>query len=798
MLRPPPQTPIISPVSKPAGSYAPLPSQHDTVDVGRVIDTIRRNWKRIALGVAVGLLIAAAYMRFAVPRYEATSTVRIEARQSTLPTIYTEQAARDEIFTEIEVLRSRTIAADVVDSLAMQFEVTEPRRKTRNSLFSELRVAATADTGRFRLIRTSDTTFEIEGTGRVAVQGRVVELNGTTFVIAPGAKSATVIAVRIRSRDEAITKLRKAVDIGRSGLQASIIALRYESTDPVIAYRAINEWTASYIRRRQSVQRSEARNTAAFIQAQLDTLTPELARAEDRLLAFRGAQNIVAPEFEASTQVTQYAELQATRNELDAERSALDEAVRSVRSAAEAAPSDAPSPYRDLLGFPTLLRNQAASELLRALSSLDEQRTALLLKRTAADPDVILMTERIRVVENQLRGLTTTYLRGLSAQVAGADRSLAGYASRLRAVPAQQVEYARLQRAPRVYEELVSLLQTRLKEAQITEAVQDASVRIIDPAVAPTRAADPNPPLILAFGLVGGLLLGTGAAFWRESRVSTIRTRRELEEISDVPVLGLIPAFDPRKRRIGLGNFSESANTRPLPVPMPIASGHGAGTAELAANEAFVRLLLNAQWSTNRLLRSLLVTSPLPGDGKTTSVLHLAAAAVSQQRRVLVIDADMRCGGLSTALSLRDRPGLADLVTRSASLIECINDVTLMDGMRADVIGAGSLSHVVSGPLLARGLHELLAEEHGYDLILIDTPPVNVVTDAASLASLTDGVLLVARAGVTSPGAVDLALDQLNRAGANVIGVVLNGAELLRAEGYGSMDHYRAYALARA
>lgn len=776
-----------------------FPARGDVVDVGRLLDTFRRQWKRIAVGLIAGLAIAVAYMRIAVPRYQAVSTVRIDARQSTLPSIYSEQTARDEVFTEIEVLRSRTLAADVVDSLSMQFEMVEPKRMTRTALFSTIHVDAVEDTGTFRLVHRKNGNYEVEGSGRVVVPGRLTTLHGTTFVLRPSVAPPGVIEVHVRSRDEAITMLRKAVDVGRSGLQASIIALSYESTDPALARDVLNAWTSNFIRRRQSVQRSEASNTAAFIQAQLDTLNPELARAENRLLAYREANKIVAPELEANTEVTQTAQLQATRSEIEAERSALDQALRRARASAETASPDAPSPYRELLGFPTLLRNQAASELLRSLASLDEQRTSLLIRRTSADPDVVTITERIQVVEKQLQGLTSTYLRGLTAQVASVDNALSGHASRMRSIPTQQVEYARLQRAPRVYEELVNMLQTRLKEAQITEAVKDASVRIVDPAVAPIRPSNPNPPLVLAFGLVGGVIVGTGMAFWREGRTVAIHTRRDLQEISDVPVLGLIPNFDPAKRRIRGERASQGASDRPLPMPSPLAlvSSRDSTAAALAAKEAFVRLFLNVQWSGARV-RTMLVTSPLPGDGKTTSALYLAAAAVSQQRRVLLVDADLRCGGLTSALALRDRPGLVDLVAGTASLDECVKHVTLMDGLNADVVGAGSLSRVVGVPQLVRGLQSLLTMSHGYDLILIDTPPINVVADAAALASLADGVLLVARAGATPPMAVDLALDQLHRAGANMLGVALNAADLERTEGYGSMEHYRAYTMARA
>jgi polysaccharide biosynthesis transport protein len=778
--------------------HAPTPhvsSTADVIDVRGLTAALRRNWRRIAIGAALGGALAVLYLRLAIPRYEATATVRIDARQNTLPTIYAEQSARDEVFTEIEVLRSRTMAADVVDGLALTVEMVQPERVSRRDIFASLAVTATADTGTFLLERRKDGTYGVEGSTLVVTPGTSAQVGGVNFVLAKGV-TAGVIQWRLHPREAAIASLRRDVEIGRAGLQASIIALRYESRDPELARDVLNAWTTSFIQRRQSIHRAEATSTAAFIQAQLDTLMPQLKVAEDRLLAYRNANRIVAPEVEASTQVNQRALLQATRNEIESERSALQQAMSRVRVVAADAPADAPSPYRELLGFPTLLKNQAASELLRSLATLDDQRSTLLMRRTMADPDVITLSERVRGVEKQLQGLTATYLRGLTAQVTATDRALGSYASSMRAIPTQEVEYARLQRAPRVYEELVSLLQTRLKEAQITEAVTDASVRVVDQAVTPWRPSSPNAPLVLAFGVMGGLLFGSGLAFFREHGVATVRSRRDLQGLTDVPVLGMIPSFHPSTRRIGILREPEDARSRP--ASLALTSARSTRASELAAVEAFARLLMNVTWTAGRPIHSLLVTSPLPGDGKTTTVLHLAAAAVAQQLRVLVIDADLRCGGLTAALSLRETRGLVDILTGASPLSECVPSVVLPGGGHADAIGAGSLSRAAGVPQVVKGLNELLDETGDYDLVLIDTPPVNIVADAAAMASLTQGLLLVTRAGETPQAAVDVALEQLHRAGARILGTVLNGAELQRNEGYGSLAQYHAYTLERA
>ncbi len=313
----------------------------------------------------------------------------------------------------------------------------------------------------------------------------------------------------------------------------------------------------------------------------------------------------------------------------------------------------------------------------------------------------------------------------------------------------------------------MSLLQTRLKEAQITEAVQDPSVRVVDMAVLPSKPSWPKTPLLLMAGLLTGMLAGAATGFAREARVSMVRSRRDLQEVADVPVLGLIPSFSPSSRRIGPRPRQAGALNDPRPA-LQLADGGArpSRVADLAAAEAFVRLYLNAEWSAGHPLRSILATSPLPGDGKTTSVLHLAGAAAGQARRVLVVDADLRCGGLTHALELGERRGLADILAGDATLGESIVSVQLPGGGRADALGAGSVARAAGVPQIVEAVREVLRQAEHYDLILIDTPPINIVADAAALAPLTDGVLLVTRAGETSIAAIDVALDQLQRAGA--------------------------------
>ncbi len=219
--------------------------------------------------------------------------------------------------------------------------------------------------------------------------------------------------------------------------------------------------------------------------------------------------------------------MQADRAGLEAERGALAALMQRIQLDSAASP-DGPSPYRRLLGFPSILRNQAASELLGSLAVLENERSALLRRRTWIDPDVQSLTARIDDLDAQLKGIATTYLEGLTSQVAGLDQAGRQFGRAMDSLPQVEIQTARLQREATILEELYATMTTRLKEAEIVRAVQDPAVRVVDRAFPAERPLRPKPALNLALSLILGSMLGLGLSLGREMlrQVGTLPGRR--------------------------------------------------------------------------------------------------------------------------------------------------------------------------------------------------------------------------------------------------------------------------------
>jgi tyrosine-protein kinase Etk/Wzc len=607
--------------------------------------------------------------------------------------------------------------------------------------------------------------------------GERVQLAGFTFMLAPAAAAHERIEMRVRSFPIAVRNFRRKLAIGRPDREANIVDVRWEGTDRNLAQAIPNQVAREFIARRDQVRKTQARSTVQFLEEQIDTLGQQLRGSETSLLAFRQQQHVIDPVTEAETQVGKLADMRAERDQTDAERASLLSVIDDIGREAR---GDGASPYRRLLGFPSLLRNPAASELLRSLNEVENQRARLLQTRSAEDPDVMLFSQRIRQMESELQGLASTYLQSLTNTIGSLDIVLARFSADLARIPAKEIQLARLRRQAKVTEDIYTELQTRLKEAQIAAAVEDPSVRVMDPAIPPLKPIRPNAPLSFTLAIVLGLVLGLGVAFAREQMDNTIHNRDELQEMSEhVPVLGILPRI-----RLVQG---ERRSARRFFVPARRNGDHAAEYRRVAGNrlaggavsEAYRTLRTNIAFTQLDAPPKVLVfTSALPGEGKSTSACNLAITLAQQGLRVALIDADLRRGSLHESFAgVSEEPGLSNVLLGSIPVAQALHPVEV-EGAQLLFMPTGTAppnpAELLASPRVPQLLDEL---KPALDAIVIGTPPLNIVTDAAILGSRVDGVVVVVRAGVTERDAYRYALEQLSAVHARVLGCVLNDVD---------------------
>ena len=309
-------------------------------------------------------------------------------------------------------------------------------------------------------------------------------------------------------------------------------------------------------------------------------------------------------------------------------------------------------------------------------------------------------------------------------------------------------------------------LSARADQLQILASLQTGNAELVQLAQTPTSPTSPKVARNLVLAVILGLALGIGSALIVHRLDRRVREPEELEAAFGFPVLGSIPrstAFEQGKA---------------LTIPDEVNTPHG-------ETEAFRLLRARLRYfNVDKEVRSVLVTSAAPGDGKTTIAVHLAAAAASSGAKVLLLEADMRRPTISQRLGSVPKVGLAEVLTHAVELGQSLRSITVQNGAAApsvvqpsfDLISAGFLPPNPHELIESRRMSELLEQlEAQYDLVIIDTPPLLAVSDAIPLIRRVDGVIIVSRLGSTTRDAARRLAAELDGLAAPVLGVVANG-----------------------
>jgi non-specific protein-tyrosine kinase len=326
---------------------------------------------------------------------------------------------------------------------------------------------------------------------------------------------------------------------------------------------------------------------------------------------------------------------------------------------------------------------------------------------------------------------------------------------------------AKLAQYRQIYSNLVlSYEQVRLSEAQNTSNVVQ-----VEPATPAKKPIRPQLLLNTFIAAAVGLLLSISAIFVIETLDDSLKTPDEVNQLLGLPVLGVI-----------LNHPSEDG--RPISQEEPRSP----------VSEAFRTLRTNVQYtSVDHPPRVILVTSPTPGEGKTTVITNLAIVLAQSGRHVAIIDADMRRPTVHRKLGLNNHNGLSSLFVKPDAVLSGTLKRTPITNL--SVITSGHLPPNPSELLGSQKMNTIIeALKMEVDIILIDTPPTNAVTDAAVLGSVVDGILLVMRPGITKQAAARQCVEQLRRVNAKILGVILNNIETKSSRyGYYYQRAYQGY-----
>ncbi|MEE8134300.1 MAG: polysaccharide biosynthesis tyrosine autokinase [Gemmatimonadales bacterium] len=733
---------------------------------------IVRHWFLVLLITGLVAGGAAFTGRDAIPQYRSTLTLQVTSSKTAfgrMDDIDVDPVAllTDPVLSEALILSTQALARAVVDHLALRVAVDDPAIP-RGNVMANVVVDSSAVLAPFSIVHQAggEGWSLLNGSGSTIATGTYgarAQGPGFAFDVLPKGQGPGTVGFRIVHRDEAAGWVRAGLSY-QVRQATSAFDVSFVGTDPSLVPFVLNG-AASQLRI-DGVQRLSAAigRRAEFIRDAMDSTERGLRFVLDTIQRFKETRNVTDLTAEEGALVQTIAAV-------DRDRLGVRVRISTLESAIEAGTENLPALNR-LAAVDAVQFNAALAFQINRLLNLYEERrslTAGAFGLGSDNPQVQTLEAEITDAHTALAEAARTALEALHRRDSALGDNVAELRHQLSGYADAGNELARIEISASTLQETARWLRAQHQLVQLQQASLGPYVTVLDGASRPVRIGTSLQQKVF-LGVFVGLLIGIGGAFFLEYLDQTIKTSADVERVLHTPVLGQIPY------ELALSGGRRGSNrivtTTELPHDDP-------------ATEAFRALRTNITFvGAERPLQLIVVSSPGPGEGKTTITANLALTLANAGSRTVLIDGDLRRPTQHRAFGIVQEPGLTDVLVGDAKLVEVIR-LDLADNL--DVVPAGKIPPNPSellGSDAMRGVLDDLRKD--YEYIIMDSPPVLPVTDAVIAAASSDATVIVLRSGETEEVAALRAFEQLDRVKARVAGVVLNGLTP-------RFDHHYAY-----
>lgn len=761
------------------------PNNNDEIDLKEVFRTILRYKYSIIFTTLIFLIFSSIFAYYKPNVYSSSSSIEIldEGRKNLNSTDFMLQAfggGNVNIDNNIAVLQSRFIVQSALETLNLttNYYTSNVLHKT-TELYKDspfivntkiLENEAYAKT--FELIPINDNSFRlvIKPVSEYSLKGIVAKLN-----IVPLKEVDKITYSKIHKYGEEISTawftftINKITNLDNQKYKfsftpveflyetciqnlsvsqtsefASVITLSYEDTVSLRAKEILNAISSTYIEKGVEEKTKGAELTLGFIDSQLDTINTKLTKSEVSLENYKVSHNVVDLGGKVTMATAKVAEYEAQQLELQTEINILTNLKHFMDK-------------NDDLGGLTLgtinFADKNLGQMVTELQTLSSKKGELLVDYTELHPDVQKLTKNISALKRSIKQALEGSLRQLDQRDKDLSAMIKKYRQSLDSLPSQEKELAQLSRPLKVNQEVYQYLLQKKAETAILRSSTISGVRILDMARDEYIPIKPKRALIVIIGLILGFIVGISLAFFREFLISTIQNAEEIENITSLPIYGVIPLDnDKMTNKIFL--------------------------------EAFRNIRTNLQFLPgNKTNKIISITSSVSGEGKTTITATLAEMLARGDKSVIMLDLDLRKASLHKEFDVTNNIGMSNFLTMQNTLEEVTKDTNIY-GLK--IITTGPLppnpSELILSSMFTNLLEVLKAK---YDYVVIDTPPAGLVTDAIIIMNYSDISFAVVRANYTRKEFVKN-IDRMSKEHSdNRMGIILNATKIGSEYGYG-------------
>lgn len=721
---------------RPAETPALQAPEKDTLDIVEYWRAIsKRRWSIIGLTILVAIL-AMLIVNNIRPLYKATASMLIEQGKSKIVSIeevYSQGLmAREYYLTQVEILKSEDLARKVVKKLNLTTHPDFDIRQAQPGLMS-------------RIMNFGATPAPVERT------------------------------------DEAV--LKSAAAKFRSGLQVQLIRnsqlvqISFSSYDKDLAGKAPNVVAETYIEADLDARMAMTQKASEWLRERMGELRTKVDTAEKALQDYRDRERIVdakgialsgaGRQLEALTQSV----VEARQKRAEAESAyALVQQIKTGRAQAN---------YDSV---PVVMRNPIVQQM-KLVEAEAERRLSDAAKRYGPEhPRMIQAKAELDAAKENSRKQIETAVAGLAkeyeqarANESAVERALAQSKADIQGINRKEFQLGVLEREVIQNRNLYDMFVNRLKETSAAGDLQTTVARVIDPATTPAAPFSPNKNQIVGIAALLALVIAALLALLLDRLTNALNSTSDVEQRLGVPALGVlqkIKGFSKKGFVSELAFFNDTQST----------------FAE-AVRTVRTSVLMSALDEPHKVV---VITSSVPEEGKTTLSFNLACA-LGQVKKVLLVDGDLRRPKIGKLVGRDSRsPGLADLVAGQAQVSQC---VFFDERAGIHLLPAGTVPPNPLELLSSRRFEDVITKlKEAFDIVLIDSAPLQLVSDAQVLSQFSSSVIYVVKADATPYQVAQNGLKKLRRVNASILGVVLNQLDLEKAEKYyGEYSGYRSY-----
>ena len=711
-------------------------SNNNEVDFKKIFKTILRYKYSILLITTIITMLAFAYAYYKPNIYKSKASIQIEigskssmAQQDILQQALSGTTNDTDIDTEISILQSRFLVLDAMKDVDVTTHIWGVNKFLKKSeLYVDSPIAIDIEKGKglmFTLTPVDEKHYKLnvkDGSTNKTKEytyNETVQTDNYKLTISKTGKNfnSKYYKFIVYDANYYADELIKRIDVKQHKKKAKVLDITYTDTVALRAKEFVNAIARAYIKQNIELKSKDATKSLAFINSQLALIKNNLIQSEKSIEKFKTKEKTIDVKLSSERLSEKLSDLENQIGILNTQISVFQKAFNNVKQ----------GKIDTLTLIGVGLDTKGIGKLVSTLQQAMLKKQELLKEYTPNHPEVQKLTIGISNLKRIIKVSISNTLFGLKQKEKMLKKQMAQYQEKLQKLPKIQQDYLALERKFTFNQKFYTYLLEKKTEAGIKKAATVSQNRIVDLALLPKHPIKPKRKLIIGAGFVFGLFLGLITAFVRNYFDNTIKNSEDIERETNVPIVATIPKFQPKKK-----------DKRELIVHTKPKSSIAESFRSLRANLKFI-----VEKKSDNEATIITITSTVTSEGKTTIASNLALVLEMYGKKVIVVNFDLRKPTLHTVFDLPNAKGLSEYLSNQATLSEIIKHTKFKN---LDIIPAGALPPNPSELIASKKVEEMFEElKYQYDYIVLDTPPIGLVSDTSDLLSISDIVLYVFR-----------------------------------------------------